>query len=119
MAFVVSQDRLRALSHLEPIRGSGICVRMDPSPNASSVWCSVSVRLLKQEDNSLIALPGTSGKGLTVIGKLAKKYLKGDLVAVKDPKNEYVIKGDVTVNNTIVLKNQTIIMDVGTDNIQG
>lgn len=38
---------------------------------------------------------------------------------VDDPKNEYVVKGDVTVNNKIVFKNQTIIMDVGTDNIQG
>ncbi len=34
--------------------------------------------------------PGTSGRGLTVVGKLAKKYLKGDLTLVKDPDNQYV-----------------------------
>ena len=66
----------------------------------------------------LTPLLGTSGKGLTVVGELAKWFLKGSLVNVKDL-GEYTVKGDVTLNNKIVLKNQTIIMDVGTDNIQG
>jgi hypothetical protein len=30
----------------------------------------------------------------------------------------YAVLGDVTINNNIVLANQTIIMDVGTNNIQ-
>ena len=52
-----------------------------------------------------------------MVGKLAKKYLKGPLVNVPGP--GYVTKGDVTLDDKIILKNQTIIMDVGTDNIQG
>jgi hypothetical protein len=73
-----------------------------------------------------LTLPlGTSGKGLTVVGKLAKQYLKGSLTNVpvlgskKGLSPSYNVMGDVTLDNKIVLKNQTIIMDVGTDNIQG
>ncbi len=91
-----------------------------PYLSANSACCSVSHQIYSTVRwQQLKLLLGTSGKGLTVVGKLAKKYLKGDLITVKDPNNGYVIKGDITVDNKIVLKNQTIIMDVGTDNIQG
>lgn len=64
---------------------------------------------------------GTSGKGLISLGKLAKNLIKGDLVVLPRSLEDhaYTVIGDVTVNNTIFAENQTIIMDVGTDNIQG
>jgi hypothetical protein len=66
---------------------------------------------------------GTSGKGLIALGKVAKNLLKGDLVVLPRSTtaqaSSYTVFGDVTINNTIVAENQTIIMDVGTDNIQG
>lgn len=66
---------------------------------------------------------GTSGKGLISLGKLAKNLIKGPLVVLPRTTNNayhsYTVVGDVTINNTIVAENQTIIMDVGTDNIQG
>lgn len=69
----------------------------------------------------LMARIGTSGKGRVVIGKLAKGLISGPLITV--PNNHYydayTVQGDVTLDNKIVAANQTIIMDVGTDNIQG
>lgn len=113
-------DPARVLSSPELTRGSGISVITRPYLSANSACCSVSHQIYSTVRwQQLKLLLGTSGKGLTVVGKLAKKYLKGDLITVKDPNNGYVIKGDITVDNKIVLKNQTIIMDVGTDNIQG
>ena len=55
---------------------------------------------------------------MTVIGELAHKYLKGDLVTVPAVAT-YATQADVALDNKIILKNQTMIMDVGTDNIQG
>ena len=49
---------------------------------------------------------------------MAHKYLKGDLVTVPG-KVGNATNADVTLDNKIILKNQTVIMDVGTDNIQG
>jgi hypothetical protein len=55
-----------------------------------------------------------------VIGKLAPSLYSGPLVSVPNigSNQSYAVYGDVTLNNSIVLLNQTIIMDVGTDNIQ-
>lgn len=76
-----------------------------------------------QCDPFIITLPnvdllGTSGKGLISVGKLAKHLIKGKLTVVPY-KGDYTVKGDVTLDNKIVAWNQSIIMDVGTDNIQG
>ena len=54
-----------------------------------------------------------------MIGKLAKEYLKGELTVVKTPAQEYLVKGDVALDNKIIFTDQRIYMDVGTDNIQG
>lgn len=66
-------------------------------------------------------LPGTSGVGTTVIGKLESSLISGGLV--KLPRisgfEAYTVIGDVALDNKIVLENQTMIMDCGTDNIQG
>jgi hypothetical protein len=53
-----------------------------------------------------------------VVGKLARKFIKGDLIALKQ-KDGIVVKGDVTLDDKIISKDQNIVMDVGTDNIQG
>ena len=54
-----------------------------------------------------------------MIGKLAKEYLKGELTVVPSHNDEYAVHGDVTLDNKIIFTDQKIIMDVGTDNIQG
>ena len=58
---------------------------------------------------------------MIVIGKFASNLITGALVSVprSDKYEAYTVKGDVTLDNEIVAANQTIIMDVGTDNIQG
>jgi hypothetical protein len=55
-----------------------------------------------------------------VIGKFAPELISAPVVSVPNigGNSSYAVYGDVTINNTIVLLNQTIIMDVGTDNIQ-
>ena len=54
-----------------------------------------------------------------MIGRLAKEYLKGELTLVSSPGQEYTVRGDVALDNKIILADQLIDMDVGTDNIQG
>ena len=54
-----------------------------------------------------------------MIGKLAKEHLKGELTLVSSPGQEYTVRGDVALDNKIILEDQLIDMDVGTDNIQG
>lgn len=54
-----------------------------------------------------------------MIGKLAKEYLKGELTLVSSPGQEYNVRGDVALDDKIILEDQLINMDVGTDNIQG
>ena len=75
------------------------------------------------DHDHLMLRTGTSGKGLIALGKLAKNLIKGELVILPRSRtvqsSSYTVFGDVTINNTIVAENQTIIMDVGTDNIQG
>ncbi|KPI36780.1 uncharacterized protein AB675_11742 [Cyphellophora attinorum] len=63
---------------------------------------------------------GTRGVGQLVVGKYAKKLIDGPVVSIPNigGNSSYAVYGDVTLNDTIVLENQTIIMDVGTDNIQ-
>lgn len=58
---------------------------------------------------------------MTIVGKLAKRLITGEMVAAERVKgwDGYTVVGDFTLNNSIILLNQTIIMDVGTDNIQG
>lgn len=54
-----------------------------------------------------------------MIGKLDTTLIDGDVVPVSEVDQQYVTVGDVTLDNKIISKNQTIIMDVGTNNIQG
>ena len=54
-----------------------------------------------------------------MIGRLAKEYLKGELTLVSSPGQGYTVRGDVALDNKIILEDQLIDMDVGTDNIQG
>ncbi|KAK5168945.1 uncharacterized protein LTR77_006254 [Saxophila tyrrhenica] len=61
---------------------------------------------------------GTSGKGQTVLGKRATHHLKNPLTTVPDLENTYIVRGDITLNNHIVLRSQYLILDSGTDNIQ-
>jgi hypothetical protein len=55
-----------------------------------------------------------------VIGKFDDSLISGPIVPVPNigGNESYAVLGDVTINNNIVLANQTIIMDVGTNNIQ-
>ena len=53
------------------------------------------------------------------IGKVAKDLIRGGLVALPQiGRNSYTVYGDVTIDNKIIILNQSLIMDVGTDNIQ-
>lgn len=63
---------------------------------------------------------GTSGTGQLVVGEYDEDLIEGPIVSLPNIGGEldYAVYGDVTLNGTIVLYNQTIIMDVGTDNIQ-
>lgn len=56
-----------------------------------------------------------------MIGKLESSLLDGGLVNLPRSKQygAYTVVGDVTIDNKIVLENQTMILDCGTDNIQG
>lgn len=65
------------------------------------------------------SLQGTSGKGLAVIGTLAKRLIDGPLVPVPMVDDQYFVRADVTLNNKVVAADQLIYMDVGTNNIQG
>lgn len=66
---------------------------------------------------------GTSGVGQIAIGTLASNLINGSLVELKRYRAQqptaYTVLGDVTVDGEIIEKDQVIIMDVGTDNIQG
>jgi hypothetical protein len=63
---------------------------------------------------------GTSRVGQLVIGKIDESLLSGPIVLVPNigGNENYAVFGDVTINNKIVLTNQTITMDTGTNNIQ-
>lgn len=116
---LVSLDPIPVLSDLEQDHGSSTCVIIRQYLFVNLGWCLVSHLELKSPYAYLTSFPGTSGKGLTVVGKFAKNLVKGEMTVVPTLPRQYTVMGDVTVDNVIVARNQTIIMDVGTDNIQG
>jgi hypothetical protein len=117
-ASLASVSKAIALSSHKPFRGSTIFATKDLSLSVVSPWPSVSHRPVNGKAK-LISI-GTSGVGQLVIGKLAPSLIAGPVVSLPNVGGDssYAVIGDVTLNNTIVLMNQTIIMDVGTDNIQ-
>lgn len=57
-----------------------------------------------------------------MLGKFDSALTEGTVVPVKQVPSDgiqYLTTGDVTLDNKIVSKNQTFVMDVGTNNIQG
>lgn len=87
----------------------------------SSSWVISLFNEGKVSQNRFGLAWGTSGTGTTVVGKLESSLIDGGLVNLPRISgfDAYTVIGDVTLDNKIVLENQTMIMDCGTDNIQG
>ncbi|KAF2484716.1 aspartic peptidase domain-containing protein [Neohortaea acidophila] len=93
-------------------------------PQAPSWFANLARHNLISEHRFGLAF-GTSGKGQIVIGQVDTNLIDGPFTTVErvavngSYEGSYTVLGDFTVNGTIFAKDQVIIMDVGTDNIQG
>lgn len=57
---------------------------------------------------------------MMIIGEFMRNLTRGPIISVPHVSGRnYIIKGDVTLNNTIIVKDQDLDFDCGTDNVQG
>lgn len=64
--------------------------------------------------------PGLSGIGQLIVGKYDESLIEGPVVSVPNigQTQAYAVIGDVTLNGAVILTDQLLVMDSGTNNIQ-